>query len=276
MAAPVQTPLMPTSLSPTSVRTLYLRGIDLGPAWSGPGADAAIAQLLNLSLAQAESLMNIQFQTWRVQTLPEATLTPGLDYDVAGALLPFVPLLPTETHYQLTLGYHDVQQVQRVQLYAGMAGAPPAPVLTPLPLETLAYDRLAERVLVPRDAVPAPDTVQGWAVDYTIGYGRLPPEVVTWVMLQTAIQVLALAGSGEAISHGLSAESLTQDGIIESVRYAGQGLQAAMGGVYAGPIQILQHRLDDIDLVKLRLRYQGSHFLVSPGAGLRALTDPRI
>lgn len=276
MAAPV-TIMPPSSLSPLTLRQVYLRGIDLGPAWHGPSADAALSQLLDFQLSQAETLMNIHFRAWRVLTVPDASQVLGLDFEIPGAVLPFVPLKDGETQYSVALGYHDVQAITQVRLYEGLAGVPPTPVLTPVALDQVGYDRLAERLLVPDVAVTQPDLAQGWAVDYTVGLGRIPDEVAQWVMLHAAIQTLALAGSGEAVTHGLASETLDQDGIVEKNVYAGMtGTALTSGGPYAGAISILQRQLDEIDLPKLRFRYQGSHFLVQPGAGLRPLTDPRI
>jgi len=78
----------------------------------------------------------------------------------------------------------------------------------------------------------------------------------------------ALGGSAADVSHGLARESLDMDGIREDVHY-GTGANWQGGGVYAGPITVLRNRRDDIDLTRLRFRYQntlGERVTVPPDA----------
>jgi hypothetical protein len=244
------------TLSPQLVRSTYLRGIDLGAAWQGPSADAAITQLLLIEVARAESLMNIHFQRWRVATLPDPTAVLGQDYDVLGQPMPYTPITAPETLYRLQLTHHDVHAITRARLFLGWSTDPiPVPLYQTLDLATLTFPMPEEHLLVPASTIPTPGLA--WAVDYQMGMGMLPPEVEAWCALGAAIEVLSLGGSAADVSHGLTAESLNQDGIEEKASYGG-GSQWQGGGIYAGPITILERRRADIDLVALRFRYQNT------------------
>jgi hypothetical protein len=244
------------ALTPQLVRGTYLRGIDLGAAWSGPSADAAIATLLLIEVARAEALMNIHFRRWRVATLPADAAVLGTDYDVLGQPLPFTPLPPPETLYHLKLTHHDVHAVTRVRLFLGMStDTVPVPLYATVPLDTLTFPMPEERLLIPATLVPPAGVA--WAIDYIMGMATLPPEIEAWCAMGAAMEVLSLGGSATDVSHGLGGESLMQDGIEEKVSY-GHGSQWQGGGIYAGPITILERRRADIDLVALRLRYQNT------------------
>jgi hypothetical protein len=91
----------------------------------------------------------------------------------------------------------------------------------------------------------------------------LPLTVAQWCALGAAIQVLAMGSAGQDVSHGLASQRLFMDGVEEAVNY-GSGTAGRPGGIYAGTVAALQNQRDDIDLVKLRFRYQGSHVPV-PG-----------
>jgi len=257
------------ALTPQLVRDTYLRGIDLGAAWRGAGGDAAIMMLLGVQVSHAEAIMGIHFARTRVMTAPDGTMTPGTDYDLLGALIPYERPTPDMTHYHLTLRYHDVQAVTRVRLWEGYDTAvPPNPVYTTLPLAGMTFSSYGEVLAIPVEAVTTMDTARAWAVDYLIGLGQLPVEVVEWCALGAAIEVLSLGGSAADVSHGLARESLDMDGIREDVHY-GTGANWQGGGVYAGPITVLRNRRDDIDLTRLRFRYQntlGERVTVPPDA----------
>lgn len=243
------------TLTPALVRDVYLRGIDLGSAWTGPSADAALGHLLQAQIAHAEALMNIHFRRWQVVMLPETTALPGTDYDVLAPPLAYQALLPGEPCYRLGLAHHDVQAITRVRLYRGVMGVPPVQVWTLVPLDACTFPMPDEHLLIAAEAVPLFGDEQAWAVDYLIGMGLLPTEVQEWVALGAAMQVLALGGAAADVSHGLAQELLTQDGITESVSYGGK---SAWGGLYAGPLAVLRDRQAAIDLVALRLRYQNT------------------
>jgi len=245
------------TLSPRTVRDTYLRGIDLGTAWQGPSADAAISALLMVEVSRAEALMNIHFHRVQIVTAPDDLAVLGQDYQQLAPLIPYAPPAADATAYELTLHYHDVQAVTQVRVYVGLdTGSPPAPQYLPVPLDQLAFSSYHERLYVPVDLVD-PDTAQGWAIDYMIGLGMLPPEVVAWCAIGAAIEVLAIAGSGAELSHGLEGATLSMDGTEERLTYGVRGT-AELGGMYAGPISILRYQREDIDLVKLRFRYQNT------------------
>lgn len=253
------------TLSAQAVRSTYLRGIDLGAAWQGSGGDQAIDALLLTELARAEELMQIHWQRWRVAAPPETGAVAGTDYDTAHAGIPYVRPREGEDFYRVTLWHHDVQAIARIRLFLGLsADAIPVPVYTPVALDTVTYAYPEEALHIPTALVPAPDAVLEWAVDYMVGVGQLPLSVVQWCALGTAIQVLSLGSSAKDVSHGLASERLFMDGIEEAVNYGSSGTRGQPGGIYAGTVATLQHQRDEIDLVKLRFRYQGAHFPV-PG-----------
>jgi hypothetical protein len=253
------------SLSAQAVRQKYLRGLDLGAAWQGPGGDQALDALLMTELARAEELMAIHWQRWRVAAPPESTAVAGTDYDTAHAGIPYVLPREGEDFYRVTLWHHDVQAIARVRLWTGMsADVVPVPVYTLVPLDTVTYDYPEEALHIPQALVSDPTAGLEWAVDYIVGVGQLPLSVVQWCELGVAIQAISLGSAAKDVSHGLSAERLFMDGIEESVNYGSSGTQGRPGGIYAGTVATLQNTRDDIDLVKLRFRYQGSHFPV-PG-----------
>lgn len=248
------------SLSAQAVRQTYLRGIDLGVAWSGPGGDQALNALLLTELSRAEELMNIHWPHWRVAAPPDAGAVAGSTYDVAHTPVPYAAPRETEDFYRVSLWHHDVQAITRVRLWVGMdTGVPPQPLYTPVDLTTVTYDYPEEALHIPTALVPAPDTVLGWAVDYVIGVGQLPLSVVQWCSLGVAIQVLSMGSSGTDVSHGLAGQRLFMDGVEEAVNYGGAGTHGKPGGIYRGTVAALENQRDEIDLVKLRFRYQGSH-----------------
>lgn len=251
-------------ISATAVRQTYLRGMDLGAAWTGSGGDAAIQQLLEVRLSQAEALMNIQFRRWRVATFPDPSLVAGQDYDILGTSITYIPPDPAETDYALRLGHHDVQAVTQLRFFASTLPPPfPPQVIDLAQCWITPWDELLH---VPHTLVTAtPTDTARWAPDYLLGLGRVPDEIAAWVSLGVAIQVLAQAGAGADLSHGLAGESLTMDDIREDRKYGGSsGSHGAYGGMYGPTMSALQYQLDDIDPVRLRFRYQGNKFPVVP------------
>lgn len=246
------------TLSPSTVRDLYLRGINLGIAWSGSSGDAAINAMLVNEVSRAEAIMGIHFHRWRVVTLPEAGLVAGEDYDQLGMLIPYEAPPPGQDFYALTLHWHDVQAVTRVRLYEGVDTAMPSvPLFETLPLDLLAFSSYHETLYVPVEAVLFPTLGVGWAVDFLFGLGAVPPEVIQWASLGAAIQVLSMGGSAVDVTGGSSGTSLEMDGIEERTTFGGHN-QWQGGGLYAGPISTLRNQRDDIDLAKLRFRYQNT------------------
>jgi hypothetical protein len=258
-------------LTPSTVRNTYLRGITLGAAWAGSAGDMAIASLLALQISRAETLMGIHFHRYRIATLPDPTAVPGTDYDRQALPIPYTPVPPGMLYYPLTLHWHDVQAITRVRLFEGYDTQPiPMPITVTLPLTNVRFSSYQERLYVPTALVPPLAPVQGWAVDYLMGLGVLPPEVAEWCLLGSAIQVLGMAGSGADNSGGLGGETLRMDGIEESYRYGG-AMSQQYGGLYGGVIRILQQQQDMIELSHLRFRYQntlGDCTTIPPGAVL--------
>ena len=221
------------SLSAQTVRSTYLRGIDLGAAWSGPSADAAINTLLMTELAHAEELMQIHWPRWRVAAPPDAGQMAGTDYEVAHTPVPYAVPRAGEEFYRVSLWHHDVQAVTRLRLWVGENAG--VLLYTPVDLTTVTYNYPEEALHVPAGLVPDPDTVQGWAVDYVMGVGQLPLSVVQWCALGAAIQVLSMGSAGQDVSHGLSSQRLFMDGVEEALNYGTSGTQGRPGGSMPGP-----------------------------------------
>lgn len=236
-------------LTAQTVRTTYLAGIDLGQAWSGPSGEARLNQLLAAQIAHAEALMSIHFRRWRVVTAPDVGAIPGQDFDVLDQMIPYVRPQPAQPDYALKVMHHDVHAITQVRLWEGGA------TYTPLDLTPMRFSVREERLHVPLEAVPDPDTAHGWAVDYLMGMGMLPAEIMEWCAIGAAIQVLSMGAVAEDVSHGLGAEMLRQDGIEERITYGGD---REAGGMYAGPIAVLRDRRADIDITALRFRYQNT------------------
>lgn len=234
-----------SQLSAHNLRHTYLRGIQLGAAWQGPSADAALESILLTWLAFAESQMNVQFQAYRVVTAPPPTLVAGVDYDALAPLIAFVPLQGQETVYTVIPSYHDVQALMQVRLVQNA-------VYVPLDVTQIVLSRQDDKIRIPASLVPDETGAQAWALDYTIGLGQLPLEIAEWVSLSAAIEVLGMANSADDVSGGLASEKQVQDGIEEQVAYAGAGRE----GPYGPTLQQFRQLRDEIDLPKLRFRYQ--------------------
>jgi hypothetical protein len=242
------------ALTVQNLRQTYLRGIDLGASWYGPGADAALAQLLDVQLSRAEALMAIQFRPFRVATQPEATWEAGRDYDLLGAPVPYVVPEPTATVHAVRLAYHDVQALARVRVFQGYTtGTPPAPLYATLDLNQITFLPPDETVRIPVALVPQPELAQAWVIDYAVGLGQIPLEVAAWVQLGVAIEVLSMVASNADVSGGAAGTRLSMDDITEDIRYN----RAEEGGIYGATISKFEYLRDEIELVKLRMRYQG-------------------
>ena len=239
------------NLSAQTLRSTYLRGIPLGDAWQGAPADTAMEVLLATQLSLAEAQMNIEFPRVRLVTYPDL----NQPYEVLGRVLPYVAPADGATEHVIPFDYHDVQSVERVRLWTGPdTHGVTTPTFVPIDLAQVHYARWDERLHVPLPLTPDLTQAQGWALDYTFGLGQIPLEVVAWVNLGAAIQVLSMAGSGSGGSGGLAEESLEMDGIHERLRYGGADKLGPFGPV----IQVLQAQRDQIDLPRLRFRYQGT------------------
>jgi hypothetical protein len=261
------------TLTPDFIRTTYLRGVSLGPAWEGPSADGALMTLLLAAIEEAQGKLGVQFARQRVRTYPDPGTTLGVDYEIQGEPLTYFPPADMAAHVVLPLPFAHVQSIERVRIFFGHPGLeaagkerytiPPAwilftqkeGVLKILPTGTwpllpvgslagydVAYDLGRRRV----------DLVGAWAVDYTIGYGQVPADVAHWIGLTVAMQVLAQAGAGGTSGHGVSSESLSMDGISESTSYV-QGTY----GPYSGLIATYKEARECLDPWQLRARYKG-------------------
>jgi len=261
------------TLTPAWLRTTYLLGVDLGSAWAGANGDAAMTTLLQLWTETAQGKLGIQFARQRVLTYPDPAKVLGVDYEIQGEPLTWFPLPPYQAHFLIPLPFAHVQSIERVRLFFGKPGVDPrGEARYQVPPEWIVFTQ-KEGVLkiLPTIGMPVlpPMSAAGydmayvlgrqrydlpgvWAVDYTIGYGQIPLDVAQWIGMQSAIQVLGLAGMGLDISHGLGSESLSMDGITESISY-GQGTH----GPYSGLIETYKTALECLDPYQLRVRYKG-------------------
>jgi hypothetical protein len=260
------------TLDPYYLRQTCLRGIDLGNAWSGPNADAALVAILQSWIEAAQGKLGIQFARQRVRTYPDAGLVLGTDYEIQGEPLTYFAVPPGGTHFVIPLPFANVQSIERVRLFAGTPqGTPTSLALYEVPPAWILFTQkegilkihpsLTNAVLqgqrpgfeslyygyFARTEVPG-----AWAVDYTIGYGQIPFDVARWITLHAAIDVLAQAGAGADVGHGLGSESLSMDGISESVSY-GQGQY----GPYSGVVQAYKDELECLNIAQMKARYHG-------------------
>lgn len=241
------------TLTASTVRQTWLRGIELGTGWSGASADAAIEQLLAFHQAKAERILGVAFCAKRIRTLPETGLVLGEDYEVAGDLVPYVLPVGSPPQYVLPLRFGPLRSLDRVRVFQGYDTSVPAVAQfeTVAPTQTLPVP-FQQRVYIPAAAVTtAPNTAWGWALDYTYGLHTIPLEVAEWIALGTTIALLGIAGSNKDLGAGVAAWSLDQDGIVER----GEHITDTYGP-YSGAIETLRLQYDLIDLKKLRMHYQ--------------------
>ena len=253
------------SMIPAYLRQTYLLGVSLGTAWDGVAGDAAMQQILNGILTDVQSKLGISFARKVLKTDPDYGLVQGTDYDIEGERLHHFRAQLTSTHYFIPLPYSNVVSVERVRLFYGNQHVYTVPddwvyftskegVLRINPSLTNAvlqsnfggFDSVFYTFFY-RDCIP-----HAWSLDYTFGYGQIDADIARYIGLLAAIQVLSLAGMGADISGGLSNESLSQDGISESVGYA-QGKY----GPYSGLIQMYSDELERMDLKQKRLAKKG-------------------
>jgi hypothetical protein len=238
------------SLSAHALRDTYLRGIDLGAAWVGAGADMAIERILATWLAQAERILGVSFCGTRVRMMPDAGQVLGVDYEREVDMVPYQPPTGTPPAYQLYVRFRHVQQVDRVRVFQGWnydVSAPPVAsfaLIAPAQVQVFPLER---RVRIPAGAVLAPELAQAWAIDYTYGLGEIPLEVAQWIFLGASMQFLAIIGSGTDLSHGLARESLSMDGVTETLTYARGDF-----GLYTGTIKAFLREWAQLDLKALR------------------------
>jgi hypothetical protein len=256
------------TLNAAYVRTTYLRGINLGSAWEGPSGDAAIDQLLLSYLDEAQGKIGVRFATERVRTYPDPGLVLGVDYEIEGEPLTYFQVPYTAQHFVIPLPFAHIQSIERIRLFYGNPkNNAVGRVVHEIPPDWILYTQKEGVLKIAPNLTHAmlmtqyptyyglfyrPEIPGAWAVDYTIGYGQIPPDVVRWVCLGVAIQVLGTAGMGEGGSSGMASESLSQDGKTESVSYA-----TGKYGPYAGLIETLMAERECLNIWGLRRRHHG-------------------
>jgi hypothetical protein len=232
------------------LRDTYLRGIDLGQAWQGPQGDAALERLLAFWQVAAERILGVSFCGTRVRVMPDATLKRGIDYEREVEPIPYMPPDGTPPSYRLYVRFRHVLTIDRVRLFQGWnydASAPPVAAFETIAPVQVQYFPLERRVRIPAGAVTQPTVAQAWAVDYTYGLGEIPLEVVNWICLGTTMLFLALVGSGQDLTHGIARESLSMDGVTETLTYA-----RGKYGPYSGTIEAMHAEWAMINLPALR------------------------
>lgn len=238
------------ALNAQYLRDTYLRGIDLGAAWLGPSADLALERLLRTWLAVAERSLGVSLCGTRVRVMPDEAAIRGTDYEVEVEPLPYRAPEGTPPAYDLWVRFRHVRSIDRVRVFQGWdydASAPPIAAFATIAPTQVQYFPLERRVRVPAGAVTQPELAQAWAIDYTYGLGAIPLEVVHWVCLVTAMEFLAIAGAGRDLTHGLARESLSMDGVTETLTYARGDF-----GLYTGTIKAFQQELARVGMLDLR------------------------
>jgi hypothetical protein len=270
--------LLTTQLNHTYLRQNYLRGIDLGAGFQGSSADQAMDTMLITLREIAQGQIGVRFCIERVLTYPDPGKVLGTDYEIQGEPLPsYAPGLG-DPAVSIVLPFSNVRSIERLRLYDG----PTLQETIPLDQTLLQHASGILQLFGPwgspwlgglnmsrwagspggwlggiADAYVRRDQLGVWAVDYTVGLGRIPYDVAAWISLSAASWVLSIAGAGMSLSHGLESESLSQDGIEERLSYA-----RGKYGPYSGTILALMAQRDTFDLVSLRRRYQGLKYPV--------------
>lgn len=252
-------------MTPAYLRQAYLLGVALGTAWDGVAGDIAMQQILNGILVDVQSKVGISFARKVVKTDPDPALVQGVDYDIAGERLHHFRAQLMTTHYYIPLPYSNVVSIEQVRLFYGNQHVYTVPddwvyftskegILRINPSLTNSvlqsnfggFDSVFYTFFF-REVIP-----HAWALDYTFGYGQIDADIARYIGLLAAIQVLSLAGMGADISGGLSNESLSQDGISESVGYA-----SGKYGPYSGVVQMYSDELERINIFAKRLAKKG-------------------
>jgi hypothetical protein len=257
--------LLVEDMVPAFLRQTYLLGINLGAAWDGAPGDAAMQQLINVAVNDLQSKLGIRFATQRVLTDPDPGKVLGTDYDILGERLHYFAPQSGESSHYIPLPYAHVTSIQRVRMLFGEQ------LLYTIPNDWIRFTskegilRLVAtltsgmfqtqfstaypfyRTYLADDAVP-----DVWSVDYTFGHGRIDYDLAHYIGLVVAVQVLGIAGMGTDISGGVASESLSMDGISESVNYI-QGKY----GPYSGLITAYKEELERVNLDKKRAEKKG-------------------
>jgi hypothetical protein len=241
--------MITAALTGNVLRETYLRNIELGSGWQGPGADAALDRLVDLQVEAIQGRTGVLFKRKQVLTMPDAGTSP----DLQGTPIPYVAPTGQPPGYTLILPLQHVQSLDRVRLFEGYDMSN-APIFETVPLSAVTLSPLDNKVRMDASVITAPELAQNWAIDYTIGLGQIPAEVAEWVLLGAAIQVLSIAGVGKDLSQGLVAETLSMDNQTETHTFGAQEY-----GLYSGLIKQLQRERDLIDMKRqgIGMRYQG-------------------
>lgn len=253
------------AMTPAYLRQTYLLGVALGDAWNGITGDIAMQQILTGILVDVQSKLGISFARKVLKTDPDPSLVLGVDYDLVGERLHHFRAQFMTTHYYIPLPYSNVVSIEQVRLFygdqyvylvpedwtyhtskEGILRINPSLTNSVLQSNFGGFDSIFYTFFY-RDVIP-----HAWALDYTFGYGQIDADIARYIGLLAAMQVLSVAGMGTDISGGLSNESLSQDGISESVGYA-----SGKYGPYSGLIQMYADELERIDLKQKRLAKKG-------------------
>jgi hypothetical protein len=253
------------TLNATWLRANFLLGVTLGAAWNGAEGDGAMHTAITLIVNDVQSILGIEFERQRVLTDPDPNLVLGTDYEIVGERLHYFHPATAMTYYYIPLPHPNVVSIERVRLFLRNQLVYAVPVewvyftskegvlrIAPFLSNAVPQSTTAGWVpgLFPHDTL---DTVPGaWGVDYTFGYGQVDADIARYIGLRAAIQVLALAGAGADIAGGLGSESLSQDGITESISY-----HQGKWGPYSGLIEVYQEELKTINIRGKRLAKKG-------------------
>lgn len=94
-----------------------------------------------------------------------------------------------------------------------------------------------------------------WNFDALVGFRKTPPVLIELVAKKAAIDILTIAG--QAFRGGFSSQSISRDGISESVSYTA----SATYGIYSATIEEYRKWID-ANLVKFRGAFRGSNMVV--------------
>ena len=189
----------------------------------------------------------------------------GTDYDLRGERLHYFRQSWMAQHFSFPLPYSNVVSIEWVRMFYADKNVYEVPMpwvsftskegvlrinpsLTGGVVQSNAggFDSVFY-MLFYRDVVP-----NCWSIDYTIGHGQIDADVARYIALRAAIQLLGLAGAGRDVSGGLSGESLTMDGVVETVNIA-----TGKYGPYGGAVSALQDELKAMDIWQMRLTKKG-------------------
>lgn len=103
-----------------------------------------------------------------------------------------------------------------------------------------------------RGPIPLPNF---WNFDLLVGYAKTPDVLIELVAKKSAIDALTLAG--QAFHPGLGSQSVSRDGVSESVSYTA----AMQGGIFGAAIRTYQDWIDQ-NLTMLRGAFRGPSLVV--------------